>query len=70
MSSEFDVGDHVGWNSEAGEVTGVIVKKHTQDTEYKGHVRRCSVDDPQYEITSDKTEHVAMHKATALHRIS
>jgi hypothetical protein len=23
-------------------------------------------DDPQYEIKSDKTEHVAMHKASAL----
>ncbi|MDN5762579.1 MAG: DUF2945 domain-containing protein [Microlunatus sp.] len=29
-------------------------------------MRRCSEDDPQYEITSDKTDHVAMHKGDAL----
>lgn len=69
MSNDLAVGDHVGWNSEAGEVTGVIVKVHTSDTEYKGHMRRCSRDAPQYEIKSDKTDHVAMHKADALHRI-
>ena len=65
----FAVGDHVRWNSEAGHVTGVITKKHTEDVDYKGHVRRCSEDDPQYEIKSDKTEHVAMHKPGALTKI-
>lgn len=62
-------GDHVGWNSEAGHVTGKIIKLHTRDTEYKGHPRSASEDEPQYEIKSDKTEHVAMHKGTALHKI-
>ncbi|ACS31074.1 hypothetical protein B6D25_01320 [Micrococcus luteus] len=66
---DFKVGDHVGWNSEAGQVSGVITKKHTKDVEYKGHMRRCSPEDPQYEIKSDKTDHVAMHKGSALHRI-
>ncbi len=65
----FAVGDRVRWNSEAGHVTGVITKKHTEDVDYKGHVRRCSEDDPQYEIKSDKTEHVAMHKPGALTKI-
>ena len=69
MSKDLAVGDHVRWNSEAGEVTGVIVKVHTSDTEYKGHMRRCSPEEPQYEIKSDKTDHIAMHKAGALHRI-
>lgn len=46
MSKTFNVGDHVRWNSEAGEVSGVIKKKHTQDTEYKGHMRRCSPEEP------------------------
>ncbi|GAA3958105.1 DUF2945 domain-containing protein [Gordonia caeni] len=69
MSKDLAVGDHVRWNSEAGEVAGVIVKVHTRDTEYKGHMRRCSPDDPQYEIKSDKTDHIAMHKAGALRRI-
>lgn len=66
MSKEFRVGDHVQWNSEAGQVSGTIIKIHTSDTEYKGHTRRCSEDDPQYEIQSDKTDHVAMHKGSAL----
>ncbi|MFD4366651.1 DUF2945 domain-containing protein [Rhodococcus sp. NPDC058521] len=65
----FSVGDHVEWNSEAGRVRGVIVRKHTKDTEYKGHIRRCTGDDPQYEIKSDKTDHVAMHKGTALTKL-
>lgn len=62
----FKVGDHVRWNSEAGHVTGHIIKVHTQDTDYKGHMRRASPEEPQYEIQSDKTDHVAMHKGSAL----
>lgn len=69
MSHEFKVGDHVRWNSEAGHVSGKIIKVHTTDAQYKGHTRRCTVDDPQYEIKSDKTDHIAMHKGAALHKI-
>lgn len=69
MSDDFKVGDHVRWNSEAGMVSGVIVAKHTQDTEYKGHIRQCSPENPQYEIKSDKTDHIAMHRPDVLHRI-
>ena len=69
MNHPFHVGDHVRWYSEAGQVTGRITKVHTRDTDYKGHTRHCSEDDPQYEIRSDKTDHVAMHKGAALHRI-
>lgn len=69
MSQRFDVGDHVGWNSEAGHVTGRITKVHTKDTDYKGHRRHCTPDDPQYEIKSDKTDHVAMHKGSALKKL-
>ncbi len=61
--------DHVRWNSEAGRVSGTIVKKHTRDTEYKGHKRHCTKDEPQYEIRSDKTDHIAMHKGDALEKI-
>lgn len=68
--SKLVVGDHVRWNSEAGSVTGVISKKHTRDFEYKGHVRHCSEQEPQFEIKSDKTDHVAMHKTSALTRIA
>jgi hypothetical protein len=50
-------------------VSGTIIKIHTRDTEYKGHPRHASKDEPQYEIKSDKTEHIAMHKGSALHKI-
>lgn len=69
MAHEFEVGDHVRWNSEAGHVTGRIVKVHTNDIDYKGHIHRCSPADPQYAIKSDKTDHVALHKGAALHKI-
>lgn len=69
MKAKLSVGDHVRWNSEAGYVQGTITKVHTKDVEYKGHVRRCSPEDPQYEIKSDKTDHVAMHKGHALSKL-
>lgn len=65
----FKVGDHVRWNSEAGYVTGRIIRIHTRDTKYKGHPRDASPEEPQYEIKSDRTDHVAMHKGSALRRI-
>ncbi|HDZ58091.1 MAG TPA: DUF2945 domain-containing protein [Pseudomonas xinjiangensis] len=70
MAHKFKVNDHVSWNSEAGHVSGKIIKVHTSDTTYKGHPRRASLDEPQYEIESDKTDHVAMHKEDALKKIS
>ncbi|OMC04541.1 hypothetical protein A5733_21295 [Mycobacterium sp. NS-7484] len=69
MNTRFKVGDHVKWNSEAGYVSGKIIKVHTRDVDYKGHMRRASGDEPQYEIASDKTDHVAMHKGSALQKI-
>lgn len=70
MGQTLKVGDHVRWNSEAGFVTGRITKVHSADTEYKGHPRRASPDEPQYEIRSDKTEHIAMHKGSALQKLN
>ena len=69
MSTTFKVGDHVRWNSEAGHVSGKIIKVHMKDADYKGYTHHASTDDPQYEIKSDKTEHIAMHKGVALHKI-
>ena len=66
MATRFKVGDHVSWNSEAGRVRGRIVKVHAKDVDYKGYVHHASRDEPQYEIKSDKTDHVALHKGTAL----
>ncbi|MGW9551667.1 DUF2945 domain-containing protein [Citricoccus zhacaiensis] len=70
MTQNFSVGDHVSWNSEAGQVSGTITKVHTADFQYKGHTRRASKDDPQYEIRSDKTDHVAAHKGEALKKLA
>ena len=66
MTRTFKRGDHVSWNSEAGRVLGTIVKVHTRDFDYKGHRHRASEAEPQYEIKSDKTDHVAAHKGSAL----
>ena len=69
MATRFSVGDHVRWNSEVVHVQGTVTKIHTKDTEFKGRTRRCSEDDPQYEIKSDKTDHLAMHKGDALTKV-
>ena len=66
MAKQFKVGDHVSWNSEAGRVSGTIIAIHTRDFDYKGHKRRATQDEPQYEIKSDKTDHIAAHKGSAL----
>jgi len=68
MTKRFKVGDHVSWNSEAGHVSGTIIKVHTKNVDYKGHIHHASEDDPQYEIKSSKTEHIAMHQGEALRK--
>jgi Hypervirulence associated proteins TUDOR domain len=66
MAKMFKAGDHVSWNSEAGRVSGRILKVHGMNVNYKGYVHHASKDDPQYEIKSDKTDHIALHKGAAL----
>ena len=66
MLKSFKRGDHVSWNSEAGRVRGVVLKKLTSDTPFKGYVHHATTAEPQYLIRSDKTDHVAMHKAGVL----
>ena len=65
----YAVGDHVSWNSESGRVSGHIIAVHVNDFDYKGHCHRASRDMPQYEIASDKTDHVAAHREDALTKI-
>ena len=67
--SAFHVGDHVSWGSEAGRVRGVIKKKLTAATKLKGYIVRASKEEPQYVIESDKTDHVAVHKGSALRKL-
>jgi len=69
MKMKFKIGDHVTWNSEAGHVSGRIIKVHKKDFNYKGYTHHASADDPQYEIKSDKTDHVAAHKGSALRKL-
>ena len=68
MPNHFKVGDHVRWNSEAGYVSGKIIKVHSRVFNYKGYTHHAAKDDPQYEIKSDKTNHVAVHKGTTLQK--
>jgi hypothetical protein len=63
---KFKVGDHVVWNSEAGRVTGTIIRVHLKNVEFKGYTHHATPEDPQYEIRSDKSEHIALHKGSAL----
>jgi len=66
MNHSFKVGDRVIWNSEVGNVSGTIIKVHLKDIDYKGYTHHATPDQPQYEIKSDKSDHVAMHKSSAL----
>ena len=69
IARTFKRGDHVKWNSEAGIVSGTVVKKITSDLSIKGYAHHASKAEPQYMIKSDKTDHVAIHKGVALHHI-
>lgn len=69
MKQDLKVGDHVGWNSEAGRVRGTIKKKITAPIKFKGYTVHASKEEPQYLIKSDTTDHLAMHKVSALKKI-
>ena len=66
MKTPFRIGDHVTWNSEAGRITGRIVKVHTKNVSCSGYIHHASEQEPQYAIKSDKTGHIALHKGGAL----
>jgi hypothetical protein len=40
------------------------------DVRFKGYVHHASRAEPQYFIASDKTDHVAIHKGSALRLLS
>lgn len=69
MATKFKKGDKVSWNSEAGRVSGTIIKVHVRDFDYKGYTHHATEDDPQYEIKSSKTDHIAAHKGSALSKV-
>jgi hypothetical protein len=70
MKQEFEIGDHVEWNSEAGRVRGTIKKKVVSPIKFKTYIVRASKEEPQYLIKSDKTDHMAMHKGAALKKLT
>src|SRR5437764_15330060 len=69
MASSFKRGDLVEWNSEAGRVRGTIQRKVTRKITFKGYKRHASPAEPQYIIKSLKTDHLAIHKGSALKRM-
>ena len=69
MKTIFRVGGHVEWNSEAGHVRGTIKKRITSVIRFKGYTVHASKEEPQYLIKSDTTDHLAMHKGSALRKI-
>ena len=70
MKKEFEIGDHVEWNSEVGRVRGTIKKIITSEIKFKSYTVHASKEEPQYLIKSDKTDHMAMHKGSALKKIT
>ena len=69
MTRTFKIGDRVSWNSEAGRVSGTVIRVHTHNIDHKGYTHHASSDVPQYEIKSAKTDHIALHKGSALTRV-
>ncbi len=66
MPKTFKRGDHVEWNSEAGLVRGIVMKKVVSHVTFKGYTHHATKEEPQYFIKSDKTDHIAIHKGAAL----
>ena len=69
MNTKFKTGDKVSWNSEAGKVSGTIIKIHIKNFDYKGYTHHANAEEPQYEIKSSKTDHIAAHKGAALTKL-
>lgn len=59
MTRKFKVGDHVRWNSKERHVSSTIIKVHKNNFDDKGYTHHASMDEPQYEIRSDKSDHIA-----------
>lgn len=66
QSQTFKIGDVVSWNSEAGHVSGRIRAVHSTPFMVNGYQHHATPAEPQYEIESLKTGHIAFHKGAAL----
>lgn len=67
MPDKFKIGDKVGWNSEAGHVSGKIIDIYRKPFLVNGYTHHASKEEPQYVIRSLISDHIAHHKASALH---
>src|SRR5450631_2522856 len=52
VPKSFEIHDRVSWNSEAGCVSGTVVRVRTRNFKVKGYTHHASTDVPQYEIKS------------------
>ena len=68
LAENLKKGDHVTWNSHGGQAEGTVDRKITSDTEAAGRTVRASKEEPQYEVTSEKSGGTAVHKPDALHK--
>jgi hypothetical protein len=69
MTTHFQQGDHVQWNTSGGTTTGVIQKRLTSETHVSGQKVAASEDDPRYLVKSDKSGKEAAHKPDSLEKI-
>lgn len=70
MQHQFRIADRVAWNSEAGRVSGTIIRIHTRDFVHNSYTHHASAESAQYEIRSSKTDHIAVHKGSALTKLT
>lgn len=72
--AKFKKGDKVSWNSEAGHVQGTIIAVKSSPFTLEGktgkkYTRHATKANPQYAIKSNKSNHVAHHFGSALHKV-
>jgi hypothetical protein len=53
-----------------GRVRGTIQRKVTRAITFQGSRRHASEEEPQYSIKSDQTDHLAIHKGSALKKLN
>ena len=68
MTKDLKKGDKVAWRTSQGETDGAVVRKVTAATKVKGHTARATPQEPQYEVTSDRTGAHAIHRPDALRK--
>jgi len=61
----FKVGDHVTWNSEAGRVSGRIVRVHRKYVIHSGYVHRASREAVRHPERQDRARRPAQGGGTA-----